>query len=473
VTETDSWRNELEPSVADEVRLIVDAFAAREKGEGRTGSGKRGGGRRGGKGGGGKDDESPIVPVMDEEDHRLDYMYYEGRLLVREEYLGRVLDILQHPDEATLRRREPAQIRPVIAGVVLLTLDRTAELTAPLAAQRVDDALGRGIATPDHVLTVAGNTGGCPATEPEEVYSGIEPYPSVCRDNGGEGVLIYMADTGLLAHPEHGHPWLAGVRPGDPADVDTGEGQDPIPPYTAHGTFVAGVTRCLAPAADIIVTNAFAIAGSTLESDLVPRLVHALRLGVDIFHLTIAAPTRHDLPLVAFEAWLRLLRQYKGVVCVVAAGNSGTRRPSWPAAFSEVVSVGALGNDWRGRASFSNHGGWVDVYAPGRDIINAYARGRYQCHVWPYKDDIRHFYGMAKWSGTSFSTPIVTGLIASRMSRTGENGQQAAAALLAEARCHAIPGVGAVLLPECSGDHHACARECACDRRCHHHPGCG
>jgi hypothetical protein len=32
VTETDSWRNELEPSVADEVRLIVDAFAASEKG---------------------------------------------------------------------------------------------------------------------------------------------------------------------------------------------------------------------------------------------------------------------------------------------------------------------------------------------------------------------------------------------------------------------------------------------------------
>jgi subtilisin family serine protease len=112
-----------------------------------------------------------------------------------------------------------------------------------------------------------------------------------------------------------------------------------------------------------------------------------------------------------------------------------------------VISVGALGGDWRGRANFSNFGSWVDVYAPGRDLINAYATGTYTCHVDPYTDDVRKFYGMAKWSGTSFSTPIVTGLIASRMSRTGEGARQAAAALLAEARAQAIPGVGPVLLP--------------------------
>jgi hypothetical protein len=436
VTERDRLRDELEQSVFDHVDYIVSAF-----------------------------DREGIPIGVETADGGLGYMYREGQLLVREQYLGRVLQLLDLPEEIELRRDEPDRVRRVIAGVVLLTLGQTPEgeqRFVPDVLTRIEDDLGAGIAMPNHVLTVAGTAGGCPATEPEEVYYQTEPFPSVCQDGGGAGVLIYMADTGLLADSAS-HSWLAGVT-GDP---DPGDGIQPIPPYTGHGTFVAGVARCLAPAADVIVTNAFAIAGSTLESDLVPRLVAALGLGVDIFHLTIAAPTRNDLPLIAFEAWLRLLGQYKGVVCVVAAGNSGSRQPSWPAAFSEVVSVGALAGDWRSRASFTNFGGWVDVYAPGRDLVNAYATGTYTCQVSPYSGpppQVRNFYGMAKWSGTSFSTPIVTGLIAARMSRTGENGRQAAAALLAEARAHAIEGVGPILLPRC-GDGGAPAECCCCRAR--------
>jgi subtilisin family serine protease len=419
MTESDDWRSSVIPKVSDETDLIIRSFRDAP--------------------GGGKD--LRVVPA----DGGVGHLYAEGEILVREEHLDRVLEILE-PGAA----RDPSRVRPVIDGVVLLTLAGS-QSAALDAIDAIDQALGHGIATPNHVLTVAGGQGSsCPATEPQEVYYDIEPFPSVNHDGGGDGVLVYMADTGLLRDAAT-HSWLEGVRMANSVeDVDPKEplGDPPqIPPYAGHGTFVAGVLRCIAPSTEIIVQNAFAIAGSELESDLVPRLDAALGLGVDIFHLTIACSSRNDLPLIAFQEWLRKVRQ-TGAVCIAAAGNSGFDRRTWPAAFPGVIGVGALGGDWRGRATFSNFGSWVDVYAPGRDLINAFATGTYKCHVYPYaNDDPRKFYGMAKWSGTSFSTPIVTGLIASRMSRSGETARQAAAAVLAEARAQAIPGVGPVLLP--------------------------
>ncbi len=448
MTASDSWKEDLEPRVADEVGHVISAFRD-----------SPGGGTRIG---------------LQAADRGIGYLHAEGQILVRDQHLGRVLEILQPAggagpaeDDPSRIQDDPDRVRRITAGVVRLTLSES-HPAVPDALERIDQLLGKGAATPDHVMTVTGGSVSiCPATEPGEVYDRVEPYPAVCQGSGGAGVLIYMADTGLL-EDAGSHSWLAGVT-GDP---DPGNGTQPIPPYTGHGTFVAGVARCMAPAADVTVINALATAGSTLESDLVARLDAALGLGVDIFHLSIAAPSRKDLPLISFEAWLRLLRQYKGVVCVAAAGNNDTRRPSWPAAFSDVVSVGALAGDWRSRAAFSNYGGWVDVYAPGRDLVNAYATGTYTCHVAPYAGQDRTFYGMAKWSGTSFSTPVVTGLIAARMSRTGENGQQAAAALLAEARSRAIPGVGAILLPGGSTDAQVSRAGCCCGA-CQHRPGGG
>lgn len=438
MSEGNRWYDGLEPKIFDQVHHIVQRF--------RTHS-------------------TRPVNILGERaaDGGVDFMHAERQLVVREEYLDHVRRILGLP--ITDRTYGTPDVRRVTRGVVELTLDPETDpgrRAVPDIVDDIDRELGRGIATPNHVLTVAGEMGPCPATEPGEVGAGIEPYPGVRWENGGEGVLIYIADTGLLKDAEENHPWLQGVsceRNTHPWLRDVMSEEDELPAknkvdgeevqeilgYDGHGTFVAGVTRCMAPQADIIVEKVFDVAGSALETDFVRKLDAALRLGVDIFHLSVTAPTRNDVALVSLQGWMERLKDYKGVACVVPAGNSGTRRPCWPAAFPSMISVGALAADLRTRADFSNYGGWVDVYAPGRDLINAYATGTYTCHVAPYKDEERTFYGMARWSGTSFSSPIVTGLIASRMSRTGENAQQAAAALLTEARAQAIPGVGPVL----------------------------
>lgn len=409
------------------------------------------------------------------------YIYAKDQLLVLEPHLAGILELLR-----TRFRLGPmrGQLKPFIGDIVRVQLvpdpsgedsgtpaqrspdviDECAEAGHVHSAGEqpcvldilaaIDEQYGVGAATPNQVVTVCGDMGPCPATEPEEVSDGIEPYPGVCPGNGGAGARIWIADTGLLDGATGSHPWLSGVE-GDPDDRPWTGGM--IPVYAGHGTFVAGVIRCMAPAADIYVANVFNIAGSALESDFVPKLNAALEYGADIIHLTISTLTRQNFPLQTVGAWLQTLSQDPGAVCVVAAGNDGTDSPSWPAAFSTtapagtVVSVGALATDWASLADFSNYGDWVTVYAPGQDLINAFAVGPYECEWSPDKGKIRQFYGMAQWSGTSFSTPIVTGLIAAQIARSGQNGQDAAQALLGAAATLEIPGPaqGQFLLPSC------------------------
>jgi hypothetical protein len=444
VSERNTWYHGLEPTAADEVSYIIGEFAKHDINIGG-------------------------VPT---DDGGVAFMYAEGQLLAREQYLGPLREVLSDRFDAVVGKR-------VIRDIVVLHLSRSgknggkpsdsndtaadsndgsadgndgitgSEHSAFLdLLDEIDARLGPGIVTPNHVVTVA-PVAPCPATEPQEIYGVPEPYPAICPGDGGARVRIYIADTGVLADAAASYPWLQGVQGDNDPRI---EPDGTIMPYSGHGTFVAGVVRSMAPGAEIIVENVFNIAGSALESDFVPKLNAGFGYGAEIFHLTIASPTRCNLPLLPFETWLESLQQYKGVVCVVAAGNNGNRLPCWPAAFSGVISVGALASDWRSRAYFSNYGGWVDVYAPGQNLVNAYGSGTYICHVAPYAGEQRQFFGLAQWSGTSFSSPMVTGLIAARMARYGESGQEAAAVLMARARAQAIPGVGAILLPCCDDE---------------------
>jgi subtilisin family serine protease len=230
------------------------------------------------------------------------------------------------------------------------------------------------------------------------------------------------------------------------------------------------VLRCIAPRAEVVVKGYLNRAGAEFGFDLVPKMEEALAENPDLISVSAGAKSGDFDRLLALDVFLEHLSQLKGVIVVAAAGNDGDREFFFPAASPQTVSVGALAEDRRHRASFSNYGGWVDVYAPGEDIVNAYLTGDYTCTEYPNEGEKRTFAGMARWSGTSFATPLVAGLIAGRMSATGENARQAADALLAYAQEHSIPGVGRVLLPgdACASIEHRGCEPCrsGCGHRC-------
>ncbi len=435
----------------------------------------------------------------------VEYFYRRDTILVRTEDVDLVLDALREvppDDEAIIPEAVGIDRLPVIGGVTGLvwrygrTLasvkaglekygadqlgrgygeppDDDDPLSTPRVLERLDQRIGVGKATPDHALPFCGNGHPCPATEPAEVPSkSVSPVPPVssgicCGTHGWDGhdVLIGVVDEGLVEDATHRWPWMAGVY-GDPEDPFKA-GTTEIRPYACHGTFVAGCARCTAPKANVCVKRAEPIdgqpdAGMAYEDEIIRRMSDLLDLGADVIVCEFDGITRFHRPMLTFNAFYDNRLRHLNAVVLAPAGNDTTQLPTFPAAYSWVIGVGALSADCNSRAHFSNYGGWVDVYAPGEDLVNAFAVGDYETIHEPKEH--RHFEGLVNWSGTSFSTPLVAGMIAARMSATGENAPQAAEALLRLARHRAVAGIGPVLLPHhvCDTSHELCHAGCDC-----------
>jgi subtilisin family serine protease len=302
------------------------------------------------------------------------------------------------------------------------------------------------LATPDHLVDLAML---CAPTEPE-VPSGRAPgpWPRPCRrsrrpwrgHDDKRTAKVLVADTGFLRGADR-HPWLRGVR-GDTDELGQRPGRPAlIWPYTGHGTFVAGVTRCIAPHAEVFVTNHLPVAGAELESRIAGKLDLLIEeKKPDIINLSAGSRHRKDWSSLGFAD---LHGRHPDVALIAAAGNEGESRPFYPAAEKWAIAVGSIGPDQQHRAWFSNHGPWVNVYTLGEGLVNAFATGEYVYIVLPRRGAIQDFTGLARWSGTSFSTPIVAGLIAAEMRMTGSDANAAAHAVLG--RAQNLAGVGPVL----------------------------
>ena len=401
-----------------------------------------------------RDPRAAAYPPSWREDGRVEYFYRRNSILVRtadaEQVRETLRGILSQGDESA--QRADVGHLPVIAGVVKLEWPGD-DFSTPEILEQLDELHGVGTATPVHGLSLCPNSGHpCPATEPAVIASkSFSPVPPVsdgicCGTHGwdGDGVVVGVLDDGLFQEAPKMWPWMAGVY-GDPENPF--DANKFIEPYAGHGTFVAGCVRSVAPHAVVQVKRAEELAGLAYEDEIIRRMVEVMDSGADVIVCEFDGITRLHLPMLTFSAFYDEYLRHVNVVVVAPAGNDTSRLPTYPAAYSWVVGVGALSANATYRADFSNYGGWVDVYAPGVDLVNAFVVGDYKT-IHEHPQQTRHFDGLCNWSGTSFSAPLVAGMIAARMSGTGENAPQATEALLQFARSQAVPGVGPVLLPD-------------------------
>ncbi|MGH7425272.1 MAG: S8 family serine peptidase [Candidatus Methylomirabilales bacterium] len=175
-----------------------------------------------------------------------------------------------------------------------------------------------------------------------------------------------------------------------------------------HGTHVAGVIAATANNGKGVAGVAFnsrimglkvcSPLGTCPLSAVASALNWARERGAKVVNMSLGGPASSTLARAVKEA------QQAGLVLVAAAGNDGSTILSYPAAYPEVVSVGATDSHDR-RARFSNRNSDVELVAPGVGILSTYTLGLGLLAA-PTLD------GYAFLSGTSMAAPHVSGLAA-------------------------------------------------------------
>lgn len=213
----------------------------------------------------------------------------------------------------------------------------------------------------------------------------------------GAGVTAYIIDTGILtSHNEFGGRATWGTTTVGGQDTDC----------NGHGTHVAGTvgggTYGVAKGVSLIAVKVLNCAGSGSTTSVVGGVNWVAQHhpnGADaVANMSLGGGASSAIDGAVSNAI------GDGVVFVVAAGNSNANACNYsPARVGAAITVGAT-TSTDARASYSNIGTCLDIFAPGSGITSAWKNSNTATKT---------------ISGTSMATPHVTGAVARVLSGGG------------------------------------------------------
>ncbi len=231
---------------------------------------------------------------------------------------------------------------------------------------------------------------------PQENWAKTDNLPEAWSiATGQSSTIVAVLDSGVRAD----HPDLSGkiVSGYDFFSNDANTTDD-----VGHGTGVAGIIAArgndgigIAGAAWNVKIMPIKVgnADGAPVRDIAQGIYYAVDNGASVINLSLGS----DTPSATLEDSIKYAYNHN-VVVVAAAGNKPDQA-SFPASYPQTISVGAATTAGDSVAGFSSKISRVDLSAPGVDILTTY---------W----QIGTGNDWALVSGTSFSTPMVTGTVA-------------------------------------------------------------
>ena len=228
------------------------------------------------------------------------------------------------------------------------------------------------------------------------------------------GAVVAIIDAGIdVDHPDLvGRLWTnAGETAGDGVDNDSNTYVDDIHGWnffgnnadlsdsTGHGTQVAGLVAATGNNGtgiagvcwdcELMVLKVIQPGGIANYSDIAKAITYAVNKGAKVINLSLGGYNDSvTLRTAVAEA------EERGVVVIGGAGNDDDDRPFYPAAYETVLAVaGTDAGDVR--VNSSNYGDWVDLSAPGSEVLTTFDGGGYGDSV-----------------GTSLAAPFASGAAA-------------------------------------------------------------